>query len=286
MAAKQRVQQTDGAPFLFSMPPVPLRFGVVSLALAALATGPWQGSSLAQGVAQGFAGSKAGASKAPVAVSNSAAAVEQRARQAAERVLKALRDGDAEARYNQFAPELKRMTSPYLVGMNMRRQPKVISWVITSVIPGIDSSTVEAKLQTSAGERLLLMVIDEKGLLAGYHINVADQPAEKVVSDFMAAVIDGRYVAASSFLSPELQEEIPPATLQRKWQQLQRNTGNFIKVKRIARSESTSELKLVLVNTQFTRTTDNLFVILDSSNQIVGVDFPTDPQLAGPPAKP
>jgi hypothetical protein len=40
------------------------------------------------------------------------------------------------------------------------------------------------------------------------------------------------------------------------------------------------------VNTQFTRTTDNLFVILDSSNQIIGVDFPTDPQLATPPAKP
>jgi hypothetical protein len=102
----------------------------------------------------------------------------------------------------------------------------------------------------------------------------------------MTALTDGRFVAASSFLSPELQEEIPPATLQRKWQQLQRNTGNFIKVRRIARSESTAELKLVLVNTQFTRTTDNLFVILDSSNQIVGVDFPTAPQIVPPSAKP
>ena len=263
------------------MAPVPLRFGVVALALAVLATGSCSAPSQAQGMGPGSAGTKA----APPA-SNSSAAVEQRARLAAERVLKALRSGDAQARYSQFAPELQRMTSPYLVAMNMRRQPKVLSWVITSVVPGMDSSTVEAKLQTSAGERLLLMVIDEKGLLAGYHINVADQPAEKVVTEFMTAVIDGRFVAATSFLSPELQEEIPPATLQRKWQQLQRNTGNFVKVNRIARSESTAELKLVLVNTQFTRTTDNLFVILDSSNQIIGVDFPTDPQLAAPPAKP
>jgi hypothetical protein len=45
-------------------------------------------------------------------------------------------------------------------------------------------------------------------------------------------------------------------------------------------------LKLVLVNTQFTRTTDNLFVILDSSNQIVGVDFPTDPKIATPSTQP
>jgi hypothetical protein len=224
------------------------------------------------------------AKAAPVA--SSSAAVEQRVRLAAERVLKALRDGDAELRYAQFAPELKRMTSPYLVAMNMRRQPKVLSWVITSVVPGMDSSTVEARLQTSAGVRMVLMVIDDKGLLAGYHINVADQPAEKVVSEFMAALKDGRFVAATSFLSPELQEEIPPAILQRKWQQLQRNTGNFVEVKRVARSESTAELKLVLVNTQFTRTTDNLFVILDSSNQIIGVDFPTDPQTAPPSPRP
>jgi hypothetical protein len=275
------LQQTDGAPIPFFMAPVPLRFSVVALALAALATGSLSAPSQAQGMGAGSTGTKAA-----VPASNSSAAVEQRARLAAERVLKALRDGDAAERYAQFAPDLQRMTSPYLVAMNMRRQPKVLSWVITSVVPGMDSSTVEAKLQTSAGERLLLMVIDEKGLLAGYHLNVADQPAEKVVAEFMAALTDGRFVAATSFLAPELQEEIPPAILQRKWQQLQRNTGNFIKVNRIARSESTAELKLVLVNTQFTRTTDNLFVILDSTNQIIGVDFPTDPQLAAPPAKP
>lgn len=263
------------------MAPVPLRFSVVALALAALATGSLSAPSQAQGMGAGSTGTKTAAP-----ASNSSAAVEQRARLAAERVLKALRDGNAEARYAQFSPDLQRMTSPYLIAMNMRRQPKVLSWVITSVVPGMDSSTVEAKLQTSAGERLLLMVIDEKGLLAGYHLNVADQPAEKVVAEFMAALTDGRFVAATSFLAPELQEEIPPATLQRKWQNLQRNTGNFIQVKRIARSESTAELKLVLVNTQFTRTTDNLFVILDSTNQIIGVDFPTDPQLAAPPAKP
>lgn len=275
------MQQTDGAPFPFFMAPVPLCFRVVAFALAALATGSWPALSQAQGAGPGSTGTKAAS---PVA--NSSAAVEQRARLAAERVLRTMRDGDAQARYVQFAPELQRMTSPYLVEMNMRRQPKILSWVITSVVPGMDSSTVEARLQTSAGERLVLMVIDDKGLLAGYHINVADQPAEKVVSEFMAAVTDGRFVAATSFLSPELQEEISPAILQRKWHQLQRNTGNFVVVKRVARSESTAELKLVLVNTQFTRTTDNLFVILDSTNQIIGVDFPTDPQIASPSAKP
>jgi hypothetical protein len=250
-----------------------LRFGVVALALAAQATPLTQGATQAREFA-------------PAVRATSAAMVEQRARLAAERVLQALRDGDAQARYNQFAPDLQRMTSPYLVSMNMRRQPKILRWEITSVIPGIDSSTVEARLQTSTGERTLLMVIDENGRLAGYHINMADLPAEKVVADFMDALVDGRFVAAASFLSPEMQEEISAASLQRKWQVLQRRTGNVVKVRRIARSESTSDVKLLLVNTQFTRTTDNLFVILDNSNQIVGVDFPTDPPLASPSAQP
>ncbi|MEB3334630.1 MAG: DUF3887 domain-containing protein [Cyanobacteriota bacterium] len=258
---------------LCSMRRLLLRYGVVPLALAALAIPFTQGATRA-------------VEPTPAVRATSAAVVEQRARAAAERVLKALRDGDAQARYNQFSPDLQRMTSPYLVSMNMRRQPKIVRWEITSVIPGIDSSTVEARLQTSAGERTLLMVIDENGRLAGYHINMADLPAEKVVADFMEALIDGRFVAAASFLSPEMQEEISAAGLQRKWQVLQRRTGNVVKVRRIARSESTAEVKLLLVNTQFTRTTDNLFVILDNSNQIVGVDFPTDPPLAGPAAQP
>jgi hypothetical protein len=277
MARARTVQQTEPDLLTPSMPPVPPRFGVVALALVALATGSSPSAARMLDLAQAPK-----SAVAPAAQPTSAAVVEQRARQAAEQILAAMRDGNAKVRYAQFAPNLQRMTSPWLVEMHMRRQPKVLRWRIDSVIPGLESSTVEATLQTSAGERSLLMVIDENGLLEGYHFNVADQPAEKVVADFMEAVTNGRFVFASSFLSPELQEEVSAAGLQRKWQLLQRRTGNFIKVRRIARSESTADMKLVLVNTQFTRTTDNLFMILDNKNQIVGVDFPTDPQIATP----
>ena len=34
---------------------------------------------------------------------------------------------------------------------------------------------------------------------------------------------------------------------------------------------------LVLVNTEFNRTTDTLFVVLNQNNEIVSVDFPQDP---------
>jgi hypothetical protein len=35
--------------------------------------------------------------------------------------------------------------------------------------------------------------------------------------------------------------------------------------------------RLVLVQTEFNRLTDNLFVILDANNLITGIDFPIDP---------
>ena len=209
----------------------------------------------------------------------SAALSEVRARAAAEQILKALKDGDAEARFAQFAPKLQRMSSPALVRSHLQRQPRIQSWTLVSVIPGVESSAVEARLVTSAGPRQLLMIIDDQGRLEGYHFDASDQAAETVARQFVQALIEGRYVYASSFLGPNLQEEIPPAAMQRKWQALQQRTGNVVKVEKVARSEDTSDMKLVLVLTKFNRLRDNIFVILDRRNAIIGVDFPTDPAL-------
>lgn len=213
----------------------------------------------------------------------SAALIEERARAAAERILEALRSGDAAARYAQFAPELQRMTSPALIENQIRRMPQLLSWTISQVAPGLDSSTVEARLATSAGPRDLVMVIDENGKLDGFHFNASDQPAETVARNFVQALSQGRFVYAEGFLSPDLQAEIPASSLQGKWLNLQRLTGNFVRIRRVFRSEHTPDMKLVLVNTEFNRLTDNLFVILDKANTIIGVDFPTKPQPQAPP---
>ncbi|MEB3321820.1 MAG: DUF3887 domain-containing protein [Synechococcaceae cyanobacterium] len=248
--------------------PIPLSAGLLGLILAA-----------APAIPPMAAQPQAPAPRRP---QPSAALAEEKARTAAERVLSALRSGDASTRFNQFAPSLQRMTSPELVERQIRRMPKVLAWRITEVVPGVDSSTVEAVLQTSAGQRELLMVIDADGLVEGYHFNVADQPAEEVTRKFIQALVEGRYVSAGGFLNPDLQEEIPPASLQRKWQKLERLTGDFVRIRRIAPSEHTPAMKLVMVTTEFSRLTDNLYVILDSSNEIIGVDFPTEPAPARP----
>ncbi len=207
----------------------------------------------------------------------SAALSEARARAAADQILRTLQNGDAVSRFAQFSPALQRVSSPSMVAATMKTQPKLLRWTIRSIVPGYDSSTVEATLVTSAGPRELLMVIDANGKIDGYHFNVTDKPAEEVVSDFIKALAAGHFISASSFLSPVMQEQIPQDQLQQKWLNLQRITGNFVRVKRINRAESTPEMRLVIVNTEFNRLTDNLFVTLDASNQIIGVDFPTDP---------
>jgi hypothetical protein len=53
-------------------------------------------------------------------------------------------------------------------------------------------------------------------------------------------------------------------------------------VRKVVEAASTPDTRLVLVNVEFNRLTDNLYVILNGSNQITGVDFPEDPAQPQP----
>jgi hypothetical protein len=250
----------------------PLPFPLVAAAAFALA---------GLGLVNGPVRAQTGAPAVTPAGQASSAMVEERTRAAAERILVALRNGDADTRYRQFAPSLRRMTSPTMIRQRLATMPKVLRWSLGAVVPGQDSSTITARLITTAGPRDLLMVIDANGLLEGYHFDAADLPAETVARQFVELISQGRYISANSLLSPELQSEIPPAVMQIRWQRLQRLTGDFVAIKQVFRSENNGDQKLVLVKSEFRRITDTLFVILDGRNQIVGVDFPTE---ANPPA--
>jgi hypothetical protein len=206
----------------------------------------------------------------------------EQAREAADRILRAVQTRDPNLRYAQFSPELKAISSPAMVAHTMRTQPRLLSWTLLSVRGGLTTTTVEATLNTSDGARDLFMVLDNKGQLAGYHFDLTDAKASLVARDFVQALSSGHFITARSFLSLPLQEELTPATLQTKWQQLQRVTGNFQRVLRVVEAEKKEETQLVLVNTEFNRVTDNLYVILNSNNEITGVDFPNDPAKPAP----
>lgn len=199
-----------------------------------------------------------------------------RAIASADRILVTLRDGNANARYNQFSDELQRISSPSMVAATMRLQPRLISWRITQVRLGLQNTSVEATLRTAAGERQILLILNNDGKLAGYHLERTDEPAAAVAEAFVKALSGGHFITARSFLSPGLAQDLTPSVLQARWQGLQRLTGNFLALERSVMAESTPDQKLVLVTTRFNRMTDNLFVILDSDNRIIGIDFPRD----------
>ena len=209
--------------------------------------------------------------------SPAAALTVAQARSAATRILDAVKSGNANARYAQFSEELKAITSPAMVQATIRTQPKVLSYQLLSVRSGIGTSTVEAELTTSAGPRVLFLVLNDKGQIARYYVDRADDPTSKVALQFLQAVSTGNFITAHSFLSPQFQKEITPQALQSKWLNLQRLTGAFVSLGRAVEAESTADARLVLVNAQFNRLSDNIFVILNDNNQVTGVDFPAEP---------
>ena len=215
------------------------------------------------------------------AASGQALSTEQ-ARTVVNLILQAVKSGDANARYSQFSDELKAVTSPTMVQRTMKTQPKLLSWKILGVTQGVQNTTVEAALTTAKGPRDLFIVLNGNGKIIGYHFDRSDVAASKVATSFVTTLAGGQYISARSFLSLGLQKEISPAALQQKWQELQQLTGNFVRVKKAVEANSTPTARLVLVVTEFNRLTDNLFVILDSHNDIVGVDFPIDPNKPQP----
>jgi hypothetical protein len=241
----------------------------MALAMLSLATG----LSITVAALPGVPGS---AALAQSGVDQPALSVEA-ARAATNRILTAVKSRDANLRFSQFSEELKAVSSPSMVAESMRTQPKLLSWTLLSVQGGLRNTTVEASLTTSMGKRELFIVLNPEGKLAGYHLDVTDEAPSAVAKKFVTALSSGQFISARSFLSLSLQKEISASSLQVRWQQLQRQTGEFVRIRKVVVAEGGGDQRLVLVNSDFNRLSDSLFVILNANNDIIGVDFPSDP---------
>ncbi|MEX0589163.1 MAG: DUF3887 domain-containing protein [Cyanobium sp.] len=253
----------------------PLRFPLLATATA-IATATATGISLGVGAGPWTWGPAALAQSQAGAEISPALGVEQ-ARAAANRILKAVKSRDANLRYSQFSDELKAVSSPAMVATSMRTQPRLLSWTLLSVQGGLRDTTVEASLTTSRGQQDLFMVINGQGKLTGYHLDLTDEAPSLIAQKFVTALSDGHFISARSYLSLPLQNEIGADRLQIRWQQLQQQTGSFVRIRKIVEAESTGDERLVLVNTEFNRLSDSLYVILNANNEITGIDFPSEP---------
>ena len=244
----------------------------MALGMLALATG----LSITMAAVPGTSGSAALAQSQSGGVDRPALSVEA-ARDAANRILAAVKSRDPNLRYSQFSEELKAVSSPSMVAETMRTQPKLLSWTLLSVQGGLRNTTVEASITTTMGKRELFIVLNPEGKLAGYHLDVTDEAPSVVAKRFVTALTSGQFISARSFLSLSLQKEISASSLQVRWQQLQRQTGEFVRIRKVVVAEGGGDQRLVLVNSDFNRLSDSLFVILNANNEIIGIDFPSDP---------
>ncbi|WP_341881654.1 DUF3887 domain-containing protein [Synechococcus sp. UW140] len=200
------------------------------------------------------------------------------AREATDAILSAIQQRDANKRFSQFSDELKQTSSPSMVLSTINSFPELTSWKITKVSSGMRNTIVKADLNTSTGKQAITLVLNNKGLLVAQLFDSKNQAATNVAEGFVKAISQGQFITARSYLSLDFQKELPPGALQRKWQELQRETGNFQRILKVTEAEHTATSRLVLVETSFNRLSDSLFVILNANNQIIGVDFPTDAQ--------
>jgi len=147
---------------------------------------------------------------------------------------------------------------------------------VVSVTPGYNTTTIDAVVTTASGDEGMLMVLDEDGKLLAWKWTDQIQPIETTALDFTRDLAAGRWVAARSKMSLELQEELAPGDLERKWTKLSQVSGGFRKVKDAVIAHKGGDQQLVLVAVAFGKATTNLFVIFDERGRITNVDISRD----------
>jgi hypothetical protein len=132
---------------------------------------------------------------------------------------------------------------------------------------------VDAVVTTADGEKAILLMLDDDGKLLAWKWAGQIDGLEATALDFVKDLAAGRWVVARSKLSLDMQSELAPGDLERKWTKLQKVSGGFRQVKDAVIANEGGEQQLVLVAVEFVNTTSNLFVIFDASGRIINVDI-------------
>ena len=149
----------------------------------------------------------------------------------------------------------------------------ILSTKVIGVTPGYRTTTVDAVVSTADGEKPILLMLDDDGKLLAWKWAGQIEGLEATALDFVKDLAAGRWVVARSKLSLDMQSELAPGDLERKWTKLQKVSGGFRQVKDAVIANHGGEQQLVLVAVEFVNTSSNLFVIFDGSGRIINVDI-------------
>ena len=195
---------------------------------------------------------------------------------AAELLLEALKNRQGDVMHDALAAPVQTSVDMNTVQARLNQRAAIEATRVVSVTPGYNTTTIDAVVTTASGDEGVLMVLDEDGKLLAWKWSDRIQPIETTALDFTRDLAAGRWIAARSKMSLQLQEELAPGDLERKWTKLSQVSGGFRKVKDAVIAHQGGDQQLVLVAVAFGQATTNLFVIFDASGRIINVDISRD----------
>ena len=198
------------------------------------------------------------------------------ATKAAEQLLNALQQRQGSALHARLSAAVQDSLSREQVQERLDLRPAIKSSRVVGIASGYRTTTVDAVVQTAKGDENLLFVLDDEGLLLAWKWVDEVLPIERTALDFAGDLAAGRWLTARSKLSLELQQELSPADLKRKWTKLSSVSGGYRKLKEAVVASQGGDQQLVLVSVEFGDATSNLFVIFDERGQIINVDISRD----------
>ena len=150
---------------------------------------------------------------------------------AAELLLEALKNRQGDVMHDALAAPVQTSVDMNTVQARLNQRAAIDAPRFVSVTPGYNTTTVDAVVTTASGDEGVLMVLDEDGKLLAWKWSDRIQPIETTALDFTRDLAAGRWIAARSKMSLQLQEELAPGDLERKWTKLSQVSGGFRKVK-------------------------------------------------------
>ena len=198
------------------------------------------------------------------------------AKAAAELMLEALQERQGDVMYDALATPVQASVDAKTVQARLDQREAINGTRVVSIIPGYNTTTIDAVVTTASGDEGMLMVLDEDGKLLAWKWTDQIKPIETTAVEFARDLAAGRWVAARAKMSLQLQEDLAPGDLERKWAKLSRTSGGFRKVKDAVIAHQGGEQQLVLVAVSFGKATTNLFVIFDERGRITNVDISRD----------
>jgi hypothetical protein len=192
---------------------------------------------------------------------------------ATELLLQALKERQAAVIHSNLAESVRSSIDVATIQKRLDSRKAILSTKVIGVTPGYRTTTVDAVVSTADGEKPILLMLDDDGKLLAWKWAGQIEGLEATALDFVKDLAAGRWVVARSKLSLDMQSELAPGDLERKWTKLQKVSGGFRQVKDAVIANQGGEQQLVLVAVEFMNTTSNLFVIFDGSGRIINVDI-------------